>query len=113
MQSIHGEIVLPPDAPTGRAGEVVVELRDVTLLDAPSRVIAEQRLRDVPLHPGGRIPFRLEAPEVPPGGSFSVRAHVDIDGSGRVAPGDFLTTTSHPVPAGGPRAPMTVRVGRV
>ena len=97
MRRIRGEIVLPADSPAAAAGLVLAEVRDVSLMDVPSTVVAEWRRTDVPVAPGGRIPFELDVPEGDQGRSLSVRAHVSFDGSGVVRPGDLLTVTVIPV----------------
>jgi putative lipoprotein len=96
---VEGEIVLPDADLPGEAAELVVQVEDVSRADAPSRVVGEQRLRDVHLARGGRLPFQVEVPadSVDPGLSYSLRAHVDVSGSGEVEPGDLLTTQSYPV----------------
>jgi putative lipoprotein len=102
--------MLPKDTPETRAGLVLIEVRDVSLMDAPSVVIAEDRLEDVALEPGGAIPFSVETPEVPRSRSLSLRVHISLDGSGRVQEGDLLTTQSYPVPDRGAPPSMQVRV---
>lgn len=110
MRTIRGSIILPPDAPRRTYGRLVIEARDVSEADAPSTVVARTRLDDVPVEPGGRIPFELEVPEIDPGRSLSLRAHASPDGGDSVRPGDLLTTASHPITPSGPQAPVTVRM---
>lgn len=101
MRSVSGELVLPPNAPSAVAALVLIELRDVSIQDAPSRVVAEQRLSRVRIAPGKVIAFRLKVPEAPGPTSLSLRAHVSLYGSTAVVAGDLLTTASHPVPLAG------------
>ena len=89
---------------------MLIEIRDVTLADASSVVIAEERLDNVSLKPGGRIAFKLPTPEVASNRMLSVRVHISLDGSGRVQSGDLLTTASYPVANEGTPAPLEVRV---
>ena len=89
---------------------LVVEARDVSEADAPSVVVARTRLDDVPVEPGGSIPFELEVPEVGRGRSLSLRAHASPDCEDDVRPGDLLTTASYPVAPSGPQPPVTVRL---
>jgi putative lipoprotein len=109
-RSAHGVVVLPPDAAEAVAGLVVVEIRDVSLMDVPSEVLAESRQHEVPIGPGERIPFEVGAPEAEPGHSLSLRAHVNLDGSGIVSRGDSLTVTVIPVPPVGEVPPLEVPV---
>ena len=97
MSYLTGHIQLPANAPTGKAAIVRVELRDVSLADAPSTVVVEQVLKSVRLAPGAKIPFRLAMPMDDPSRRLALRAHVDINGTGRTLPGDLLTTQSYPV----------------
>ena len=110
MRTVSGEIVLPANTPAVTAKLVLIEIRDVTLADAPSVVIAEQRLQNISLKPGGHIAFKLSVAEVALNRMLSVRAHVSLDGSGRTQSGDLLTTASFPVPNAGTPAPLEVRV---
>lgn len=100
-----GEVVLPPDTPVGTAAMVRIEVRDTSLLDVPSTVVAAEALRGVPIGPGGRIPFGLQA-DLPGGRTLTLRVHVSIDGSEATRPGDLLTTESVTVPDRLPQVPV-------
>jgi putative lipoprotein len=113
MRPIAGTIVLPADAPAGRARRVLIEVRDVSLADAPSTVVAEQALTDVALRPHGRIGLNLDVPEVGAARTLSLRVHVDLDGSGQTKTGDLLTVASQPVPSRGPATGLTVPVALI
>jgi putative lipoprotein len=101
VRTVEGSIVLPADIPSTTARSVLVEARDVSVIDAPSTVVAETRLSDVPVAPGERIPFRLDVPDVDPSRTLSVRAHVSLDGTAAISPGDALSVTHIPLPAAG------------
>lgn len=96
---VEGEIVLPDAELPDEAAELIVQVEDVSRADAPSTVVGEQRVRDVRLAPGGRLRFHVEVPasRVDPRLNYSLRAHVDVSGSGEVESGDLLTTQSYPV----------------
>jgi putative lipoprotein len=111
MRRVFGEIVLPADVPSVTAS-VLVELRDVSVADVPSTVLAATQMRRV-LRPGGVLAFSLEAPEAERSRSLSLRVHVDVDGDGRVSSGDLLTTSSYDVPVAGDRGPLEIRVVRI
>jgi uncharacterized lipoprotein YbaY len=106
-------VVIPPDGPEGEAIRIVIEVRDVSLADAPSRVVAQEQLEHVAVHPNDRLAFALEVPESEPSAALSLRVHVDMDGSGRVSRGDLLTTSSQPVPPVGDARHLVVRVRKV
>jgi uncharacterized lipoprotein YbaY len=107
---LRGAVVLPSGATTADRALVLVEVRDVSLMDVPSVVTAEWRRDGVRVGPGARVDFELRVPPAAPGASLSLRAHVSMDGSGVVRSGDGLTTTSVPVPAAGPIPPLEVPV---
>ena len=110
MRSIHGEIVLPANAPDRVAKIVLIEVRDVSVADAPSTVVASTRLEGVHSRPNGRIPFTLRAPGETKARMLALRVHVDWDGDGKVASGDLLTTESIPVALAGNFGPIRATV---
>jgi putative lipoprotein len=93
MRNITGKIVLPANVPADKAGQVTIEVRDVSLADAPSTVVAERRLDNVVLEPNGEIKFKIPVPEVESNRTLGLRVHVSLDGSGKLKSGDLLTTT--------------------
>ncbi|WP_350247172.1 hypothetical protein RBB84_03540 [Rhodococcus sp. D-6] len=109
MRRVRGVVMIPTDAPTTTA-RVVVEVRDVSYADGTAPVLASVAIEGAPMWPGGRIPFVLDAPEVPAATALSLRCHVDIVGDGTVAVGDLLSTRSIPVPVTGDVGPLTAPV---
>ncbi|MEV0375648.1 YbaY family lipoprotein [Streptomyces sp. NPDC050636] len=97
--TVSGVVSLPAEAPAAVAARVLVEVRNVSLADAPSVVVGAQVQTDVPLRPGGRIPFSVDVPDLDPGDSYGLRVHVDLAGTGVLEPGDLISTQSNPVPA--------------
>ena len=97
-QKVSGEVILPAEVPADRA-DVIVQVEDVSRADAPSVVVGEKRLPRVALRPGAKLPFEVEIPEgaLDESHSYSVRAHVDVSGSGEVETNDLVTTQSYPV----------------
>src|SRR5687768_4146180 len=96
---VEGEIRFPPDARIIAGATARVSLLDVSRADAAARVVAEEVIPGV-THPGGGgvpIPFTLRAQQVDPRARYVVRAHVDVDGNGRISPGDYISTQSYPV----------------
>lgn len=110
---IEGSLVLPADAPQVTCRRLVVELRDVSQLDAPSVVVAQQEFERVALEPNGRLRFQFEAPEVEETHTLSLRAHASLSGGERVQPGDLLTTSSCEIASRGPQPEVTVSLKRV
>ncbi|MFJ7154804.1 YbaY family lipoprotein [Streptomyces sp. NPDC101118] len=99
-ETVRGFVALPPDAPSVVAARVLVEVRDVSLADAPSTVVGAQVQTDVPLSPGGRIAFGVEVAALDPAASYGLRVHVDLSGTGLLEPGDLINTEAVPVVAG-------------
>lgn len=110
MRRVRGEVVLPADAPTVAAARAVVEVRDVSYVDAPSTVVADVVLRQVWLRPGERLPFALDVPEVSASHSLALRCHIDQSGDHTVSAGDLISTQSLPVPSVGEVDPLDVPV---
>lgn len=110
MRTVTGNIVLPAGAPSVTAKLVLIEARDVSLADAPSVVVAEQRLTDVPLRPNGQIGFRILVPDVESNRTLSLRVHVSPDGSGHAKSGDLLTTANYPISSTGTPEPQNIQV---
>lgn len=87
---LHGTLRLPRDhALTGRQ-VARVRLLDVSRADAPAVAVAET---SVELDgSSGDVDFDLEVPDLDARSTYSLSAHVDVDGSGDVTEGDLLTT---------------------
>lgn len=110
MLLVEGQVVLPGIELPLKAAEMVVQVEDVSRADAPSTVVGEQRRTNVSLKPGAAIPFAVEIPKdlIDQRGSYSIRVHIDIPGSGEVKLGDLVSTQSYPVLTR--QHPNTVRV---
>ena len=95
-RTLHGSILyreriaLPPDA------RVEVQLLDVSLADAPSKVIAQTSFR-----PRGQVPIayrlRFDDNRLKPRRSYALRATISVDGKLW-----FTSTSRHAVEIGGP-----------
>lgn len=107
---IQGEIAFPEHALQGIAAKITIELRDVSLQDQASTIIAATTLDKVPIGPNYRVPFDLEAPVVAENRSLTLRVQVDRHPDQRHANGDFLTTVAQPVPAGNDASGLIVQV---
>jgi uncharacterized lipoprotein YbaY len=109
-----GEVIFEGTRPFTDA-TVYVRLEDVSRLDAPSTVIAEQMIRHVS-HPAGsqqRLAFSLYGQLPDDQASYIVQVHVDVDGDGRVSSGDYRSMESYPVLTHGYPNQVTVRVREV
>ena len=108
MRTISGQIVFPPNAPKKKARLITIELHDIRVADAPSKMMAQTHLRGVPVQPDEHLPFKIKAPDESQGLAF--RVFVDWDGDGKVAAGDLLTTQVIRVPGEGQVEPVQVPV---
>lgn len=113
MREITGDIVIPSDCPIISCATILIEVRDVSRVDALSTVVAQTRLTDVSLRPNDRIPFSLSVPEVSDTQSLDVRIHISCTGSNDIKSGDLLTTRSYPIPNRGPAGHISVLMTRI
>lgn len=91
-------IMLPPTT------KVTVRLQDVSLADAPAKVLAEQVIDGVRAPPA-RFSLAYDPTKVTPGARISVSARVEVDGQLR-----FISDTHIPVINGGPTEGVAVLV---
>lgn len=101
----QGVLRLDPKAPAFTGARAFVRLEDTTYADAAATLLAEQVVEGVDHAPGAaeELPFALQGPLPPPEvRSASVSAHVDVDGDGRLSPGDLVSQESYPAPLNDP-----------
>lgn len=98
MLVIPISIDLPSDISGAKAKTVLVEVRDTSLADAPSSLLAQRQLHDIQLIPNGHLETAISIPNKSPQQVLTVRVHVSMDGSGDIKPGDLLTTSYIEVP---------------
>ncbi|MFJ5307123.1 YbaY family lipoprotein [Streptomyces sp. NPDC088350] len=96
MRNVEIAVSLAPGTPLPDATVTLrARIEEVTAVDAPSRVVSRTVAHDVDLT--GTTRLRLAVPSPDPGARYTVRVHADVDGSGTIAPGDLVSTSSHPV----------------
>ncbi len=107
---VTGEVVFEADTPPFADAVVTVRLEDVSLIDAPSKVVAEQVIRNVSCS-GGGLPFELKG-ALPDDdrARYTVSAHVSLGGGRDVQQGDYITMQSYPVLTHGNPDRVTVQV---
>ena len=100
--------------PSGRV-HLIVQVEDVSRADAPALVVGEQRQTGLALPEGGTLSFAVAVPVglIDERHSYSVRAHIDVTGSGEVNKGDLVSTQSHPVLSRGYGTTARIPVKRV
>lgn len=96
---VTGDVIFPVDLPAGPAAPIVVSVEDVSRADAPAVTLASAVIpaSATPPVPGERVPFSIPISAYDVRMTYSVRAHVDRDGDGRVSSGDLISTTHNPV----------------
>ena len=69
---------------------VYVRLEDVTRVDVPSVIVAEQIIQDVSYDADNQqeIAFHLTGTAPDPRARYNVRVHVDVNGDERISQGD-------------------------
>ena len=110
MANVSGNILLPQNISREKSRRVLIEVRDTSVADAPSTVVAQQSLKNVALAPSLSIPYSLEVPAGQSQRHLSLRVHVDLDGTGVVTPGDLLTVQAYPIKQGEEPGPLDVHV---
>lgn len=99
---IEGDVTLETVTSPISSATLYVRVEDVSRADTSSIVIAEIALTDISLQPGGdqRLPFQLEVPAMDRHDRYILSAHLDVDNSGTITLGDYLTMESIPVGEG-------------
>jgi uncharacterized lipoprotein YbaY len=96
---VKGAIIFNEYAKSFSGATIYVCLEDVSLQDAPSKLISQQIIRDVFYDSTNRekIEFAIygDIPDVR--ARHSINVHVDVDNNGRISEGDFITMQSYPV----------------
>jgi uncharacterized lipoprotein YbaY len=113
--SVSGEIHLEPPPADLSGATVRVRLEDTSLIDAAAEMVSEQVIEGLPsqLPAEEGIPFCLSVEAPDPKATYTVRVHVDLDGSGRLKKGDYINMESYPVLTRGHPREVTVRARRI
>lgn len=84
---------------------VYVQIVEASLADAPSNVVAEEVILDfqIDMDNLAEIRFSILTSNLNRRANYDLIAHVDINGSGEITKGDYLTMESFPVSPVGPR----------
>jgi uncharacterized lipoprotein YbaY len=124
---LRGEIILDKNKVKSFTGATVyIRLEDVTIQDASSKVISQQVINNVSYvgandigghyHRQKKIEFSLFDNEIVVDArrSYAIAVHIDVDGNGKINPGDFINVESYPVITHGhPKDNVSVRVRQV
>lgn len=102
MTTINGEVCFSKISAAFIAATLIIFVEDSSRIDAAAKVISEHQITNVsrsPAHPDP-VPFTIELPPSENAGQLScrtLRVHVDVDSSGQVSPGDYVSTQSYPL----------------
>jgi hypothetical protein len=97
---VSGTIAFAPGGGPVRDAAVRVKVEEIHGADAPARPAGSTVLEHVSLDtPAGTagIPFTVWVETVDPAADYNVRVHVDVGGTGRIGPEDYLSTSSERV----------------
>jgi uncharacterized lipoprotein YbaY len=95
---VKGEVLLPAAGVREQTGDVHVYVEDISRADAPAIIAGEIEIKAAKLRPGATLPFTVEVPgKLDDRRIYSVRAHIDVTGSGDVTKGDLVSTQTYPV----------------
>jgi uncharacterized lipoprotein YbaY len=82
-----------------RGAQIIVQVRDTTLQDAPAQILGE--VRGSVSEAKGSLLASLQVPvDLPRPQGKTLWVHIDVDGDGRVSRGDYVTVRSYPIPTG-------------
>jgi uncharacterized lipoprotein YbaY len=109
---ITGDVTVDAAAAPISGATLTVRLEDVSRTDASSKVIAQVTIPYVSLEAGGSrsIPFQVEVPEMDPNARYILSAHLDVNNSGEITAGDYITMESVPVDERTAAGRVSVRV---
>ena len=123
---VKGEISFDQNNVKSFSGATIyVHLKDVTIQDAPSKLISQQVIKNVSYnsgsvagghHPQKKIEFALFGDRIAIDfrRSYAVSVHIDIDNNGKLNAGDFINMESYPVITRGyPKDNVSVHVRQV
>jgi uncharacterized lipoprotein YbaY len=112
---VSGEIVFGTGEEAFSEATATVRLEDTSRADAPSRLVAGQVIRHVAYRPGQevRLPFALYGPAPDERVRYTVSAHLDVAGNGRLSRGDYINVQSYPVLTFGHPREVTVHLRKI
>jgi uncharacterized lipoprotein YbaY len=114
MATISGKIVFEPtDSFSGATA--YIRILDVSILDAPSNVVAESVLRGLTLQKerSAAVEYSIDCPPLNPNRSYTIEVHIDVSGTRNVTIGDYITMESYPVSPENPQKSINIKVNKV
>lgn len=98
---LTGNILFDGDVKVSDKTTVTLRIEDITDPDKKITLLEKQLTFDPKTLPVFRyLPFELKEFEVEPENNYRLSAHVDVNSTGSVDPGDYLTKKNYPVVTG-------------
>lgn len=115
MTVIRGSLYFEGEVVDLVGAAVYVRLTDVSHTDAVAQTVAECTISSLPAgtDTSQELAFELAADRVSKWRSYTLAAHVDLDGDGKTSIGDYITMESFPVSAENLSSHYAIRVRRI
>ena len=99
MKLVEGKIILEKSIGLLAGAVVNVFLLDVSLIDAPSKIVVRETFCGDNYHTETKdgLTFTLYGEKPEKARQYSIRVHISLHGSDEVKSGDYITTESNPV----------------
>lgn len=113
---VRGRIIFKSSRPELTGATIYIRLEDVSRADASSHLVSEQVIENPAEYVSAEgIPFVLSGNQGDLNSQrrYSVSVHIDMDGSGEISGGDYISTESNPVLTQGHPNHVTVLVEKV
>jgi uncharacterized lipoprotein YbaY len=97
---IQGTIIFDEPVESFSNATIYLKVEDVSLQDVSSIVVAEDIIVSVSQNAGDIHPvsYSINYPQLEERMTYSLSAHVDVDGDGSLSNGDYYSTWHNPVP---------------
>ena len=124
---LRGKIIFENNVKSFAGATVYIRLEDVTMQDAPSKLILQQVINNVSYGSGAddiaghnhhqkKLQFALFGDRIVVDARrlYTITVHIDVDNNGKINPGDFINMESYPVITHGyPKDSVSVYVRQV
>jgi uncharacterized lipoprotein YbaY len=112
---VQGEILFSKEFGSFSGATVNIYLEDVSLLDAPAKIVAKQVITNLNHSMGteSREAFAIQGEITDIRASYSISVHVSLHGDEQIHRGDYTSTESYPVLTFGYPNQVLVRVTEV
>lgn len=114
-QIVEGDILFEDVSSSFSGATVYIRIEDVSIADAASKVVVEKSIHNVACAVGGQcsIPFSIRYSDLDERAMYTLSVHVDVDGSGVITPGDYITMESYPLSSSQAHVKINIKVRQV